>query len=111
MIYSDKRSGGRMGKGTATERAIKALEDAGFEKGYTSSLIQTAWYGRPKDNLEEHIKKAIENVINRANFGICDPPPKLKDIIDESRPCLCSKHSDLGNKIYVCFDFEGVLVL
>ena len=111
MIESEAQSGGgRMSKGPAPTRARRALERAGFEQDVNIYGLETQWYGRAKS--VDNIDNAVDNLISRAGFIICDMPDLsgkhiLKPNIDADKPCLSNKSGD----VFVLFDTQDGAVI
>jgi hypothetical protein len=111
MMESDNQTGGgRMSKGNASSRAMMALEHVGFVKNSNLYGIDVIWYGRT-DN-EDSINDAVELLLNRSKFIICDVPDlsrkdMLRQNVDISKPCLSNK----GENIFVLFDIDNGAVI
>lgn len=105
--------GGRMGKGSAIDRATMALRRAGFEKISSTTSpygLETQWYGVAEKDVADD---AVDNLMSRAGFVVCDTPDlsmldMLRPDIDTSKPCLSNKSGD----VVVLFDkHKGAVIL
>ena len=105
--------GGRMGKGSAIDRAMMALRRAGFKKTSSTTSpygLEAQWYGVAEDDVADD---AVDNLINRAGFVVCDMPDlSMRDMlrpgVDTSKPCLSNRSGD----IVILFDkYKGVVIL